>query len=145
MFFEQSTEHLVKELNRIDKKIDKIPESYTVKNHHYIEPKLKGIFVILIVLLFTSVFGIGWGIANHFEKRSLEASNVKYRMFRNQFPDLNLRIDSIFYKDPERAKMVISTLEAETELRKAAEQKRQEADVVAMEAERLQQNKKSSF
>lgn len=143
--FQTGYEAFRQELNRIDKKIDEIPESYTVKNHHHIEPKSKGMLVIFVVLLLTSVFGSGWGIANHFEKRSLAINNIKYRMFRNQFPDLNQRIDSIFYKDPERAKMVISTLEAETELRKAAEQKRQEADVVAKEAERLQQNKKSSF
>jgi|GEM_PF-6747467 len=74
------------ELNRIDKKIDKIPESYVVKNHHHIEPKSKGMLVILVAFLFTSVFGIGWGIANHFEKRSLEANNIKYRMFRHEFP-----------------------------------------------------------
>lgn len=133
------------ELNRIDKKIDKIPESYVVKNHHHIEPKSKGMLLILVILLFTSVFGSGWGIANHFEKRSLEANNVKYRMFRHQLPDLNRKIDSAFYESPERAEMVISKLESETELRKAAEKKTQEAEVIAKEAEKLQQEEKSTF
>lgn len=125
------------ELNRIDKKIDEIPESYIVKNHHHIEPKSKGMFIILVTLLFTSVFGSGWGIANHFEKQSLKANNIKYRMFRHQFPELNQEIDSAFYEDPKRAEMIITKRESETELRKAAEQKRQEA-------EELQQKEKST-
>lgn len=132
------------ELNRIDKRIDEIPESFIVKNHHHVEPKSKGMLVILVVLLFTSILGSGWGIANHFEKQSLKANNVKYRMLRYQVPELNQEIDSIFYKDPALAEMIISKRESETELRKVAEQKRQEAEIMAKEAEELQQKEKST-
>lgn len=69
-------------------------------------------------------------------------------MLRYQVPELNhtnQEIDSIFYKDPALAEMIISKRESETELRKAAEQKRQEAEIVVKEAEELQQREKSAF
>lgn len=129
----------------LDQRIGSIPKTFTVENHHHVEPKSKGMLVIFIVLLFTSVLGLSWGTVNYFEKQMLDAGNVKYRMFRQQFPEMNQRIDSIFYKDPERAKMIISKLEAETELRKAAELKRREAEQVGREAEKLQREDRSVF
>ena len=41
--------------------------------------------------------------------------------------------------------MIVSKRESETELRKAAERKRQEAEIVAKEAEELQRKEKSTF
>lgn len=134
-----------KEMQLIDKKINEIPESFEIKNHHHIEPRSKGLLIILILLLFTSIVGLGFGIGNYYENQSLTANNIKYRMFRHQLPELNIKIDSIFYADPDRAALVISKLEAETELRMAAEKKRQEAEIVAKEAEELQRKEKSTY
>jgi hypothetical protein len=48
----------------------------------------------------------------------------------------------LYYVDPERAAAVVSKLEAETELRKAAEMKRRDAEQAAKEAAILQQKEK---
>lgn len=58
---------------------------------------------------------------------------------------MNREIDSAFYENPKRAEMIVSKRESETELRKAAERKRQEAEIVAKEAEELQRKEKSTF
>lgn len=134
-----------KRMEYIDQRIENIPKSYKIQNHHHVEPKSKGIMLMMVVLLLTTVFALGWGINNYFSNLALEHNDVKYRMFRHELPGLNRRIDSVFYQDPERAKMVISKLEAETELRKAAEQKRREAEKVGKEAEKLQQEERPTF
>ncbi|MFB5945146.1 hypothetical protein [Albibacterium profundi] len=56
----------------------------------------------------------------------------------NSGPTMKLMVLICFLnKDPERAKIIISKLEAETELRKAAEEKKREAEEIRREAENL--------
>lgn len=122
-YFQKVTEEL-KEF--VQMQMDKIPPSIQVK--HHVEPKSKAILGIMIVLLVSSILGFGWGLANYSENVTLKEGNVKYRMFRHKFPGVNQQIDSLYYIDPERAAKVISKLEDETELRKAADEKRMEAE-----------------
>ncbi len=110
----------------IQTQMDKIPPSIQVK--HHVEPKSKVIVLIIGVLIISSVLGFGWGLANYSENATLKEGSIKYRMFRHKFPGVNNHIDSIYYIDPERAAKVISKLEAEVELRKAADEKRREAE-----------------
>lgn len=91
------------------------------------------------VLLVSSILGFGWGLANYSENAILKEGNVKYRMFRHHLPKVNEYIDSIYYINPERAAEVISKLEDEVELRKAADEKRREAEQVVKKPVLLQQ------
>jgi len=129
-------------IEELSQRLEGIPKSFAVEHHHNIEPKSKGLMIILVVLVFLSVAGLAWGFANYENNQDLKADQVKYRIFRQQLPELNRRIDSLYYLDPERAAAVVSKLEAETELRKAAEMKRREAEQVAKEAAILQQKEK---
>lgn len=129
-------------IEELDKQLEEIPKSFAIEHHHHIVPKSKGLMVMLIVLVFLSVAGLAWGFASYEISQNLKADQVKYRIFRQQLPDLNRRIDSLYYENPERAAAVVSKLEAETELRKAAEAKRREAEEVAKEAAILQQKEK---
>jgi hypothetical protein len=129
-------------IEELDKQLEELPKLFAVEHHHHIVPKSKGLMIMLIVLVFLSVAGLAWGFANYEISQNLQADQVKYRIFRQQLPDLNRRIDSLYYENPERAAAVVSKLEAETELRKAAEAKRREAEEVAKEAAILQQKEK---
>lgn len=129
-------------IEELNQQLEGIPKSFAVEHHHHIEPKSKGLMIMLVVLVFLSVAGLAWGFANYKNNQDLKADQVKYRIFRQQLPELNRRIDSLYYVDPERAVAVVSKLEAETELRKAAEMKRREAEQAAREAAILQQKEK---
>ncbi|TCK82900.1 hypothetical protein [Albibacterium bauzanense] len=126
-------QHLDESKEFIKIQTDKIPNSFQVK--HHVAPSSLGILAIMVTLVLTSVFALGWGIASYHEKESLKANNVKYRMFRHEFPPLVQSIDSLYYENPEKAELVISKLEEEAELRKAAERKRLEAESIAGEKE----------
>lgn len=126
-------------IEELNQQLEEIPKSFAVEHHHHIVPKSKGLMIMLIVLVFLSVAGLAWGFANYEVSQNLKADQVKYRIFRQQLPDLNRRIDSLYYENPERAAAVVLKLEAETELRKAAEAKRREAEEVAKEVAILQQ------
>ena len=132
--FSESFEVFVVHIKLLNSQIEKIPSTYSIDNHHHIEPRSKGLLALLITLVFLSVAGIAWGFVNYITSQELKADQIKYRMFRQQLPHLNQQIDSIFYENPERAQAVVSKLEAETELRKAANLKRREADQAAQEA-----------
>ena len=54
-------------------------------------------------------------------------------MVMHRFPSLIPGIDSVYYENPEKAELVISKLEEETELREAAEVKRLEAEEISNE------------
>lgn len=141
--FAENFNLFVVHIKLLNSQIEKIPSTYSIDNHHHIEPRSKGLLALLVTLVFLSVAGIAWGFVNYITSQELKADQIKYRMFRQQLPHLNQQIDSIFYENPERAQAVVSKLEAETELRKAANLKRREADQAAKEAVILQQKEKA--
>ena len=124
-------QHLDGSKEFIKRQTDKIPTSIQIK--HHVAPSSFGILAIIITLVLTSVLALGWGIASYNEKQTLKANNIKYRMVMHRFPSLIPGIDSVYYENPEKAELVISKLEEETELKKAAEVKRLEAEEIARE------------
>lgn len=124
-------QHLDESKEFIKRQTDKIPASFQVK--HHVAPRSFGILAIMITLVLTSVFALGWGIANYNEKQSLKVNNIKFRMLRQHWPAITKNIDSTYYEDPKIAEEIISKLEEETELIKAAEKKRSEAEKIAGE------------
>src|SRR5690606_39187254 len=110
---------------------DRIPASFKIK--HHVAPSSLGILSIMITLVITSVFALGWGIASHNEKKTLKANNIKFRMLRQHWPAITKNIDSTYYENPKKAEEIISKLEEERELIKSAEKKRLEAEKIAGE------------
>jgi len=138
-YFRNLTEGLKRHIDEskefIKVQTDKIPTSLQIK--HHVAPNSIGVLSITITLLLTTVFSLALAITNYRENKILKDNDIKYRMFRYQLPSLNQTIDSLYYKNPEKAEQVISKLEAEIELRKAAEEKRLEAEKIAREEHRL--------
>ena len=138
-YFRNLTEGLKRHIDEskefIKVQTDKIPTSLQIK--HHVAPNSNGVLSITITLLLTTVFSLALAITNYRENKILKDNDIKYRMFRYQLPSLNQTIDSLYYKNPEKAEQVISKLEAEIELRKAAEEKRLEAEKIAREEHRL--------
>jgi hypothetical protein len=79
-------------IEELNQRLEKIPKSFSVENYHHIEPKSKGLMIIIVVLVFLSVAGLAWGFANYDDIQDLKADQVKCRIFRQQLPELNRRI-----------------------------------------------------
>lgn len=133
-------QHLDESKAFIKRQTDMIPASFQIK--HHVAPRSFGILAIMITLVLASVFALGWGIASHNEKKTLKANNIKYRMLRQHWPAITKNIDSTYYEDPKKAEEIISKLEEETVLIRAAEKKRLEAEQIAGEKHLLIEQKK---
>ena len=138
-YFKNLTEGLKRHIDEskefIKVQTDKIPASLQIK--HHVAPNSIGVLSITITLLLTTIFSLAIALTAYRENKTLKGNDIKYRMFRHQLPSLNKTIDSLYYENPEKAEQVISKLEAETELRRAAEEKRREAEKIAREEHRL--------
>lgn len=108
--------------------VGRIPKETEVKHKHSIDFKsIKGVFALVFLLVF-SFASLGLAIGLHQHQKSLKADSIKFRMFRQEFPEIDQRIDSIYHADPDKAIFILEKLEEERWLIQSAKQKRMEIE-----------------
>ncbi|GAA4514161.1 hypothetical protein [Sphingobacterium thermophilum] len=108
--------------------VERIPKETEVKHKHSIDFKSIRVVFALIFLLIFSFVSLGVAIGLHQHQKALKADSIKFRMFRQEFPEIGQRIDSIYHADPDRALFILEKLEEEQRLIRSAKQKRREIE-----------------
>ncbi|SEI83648.1 hypothetical protein SAMN05216327_104159 [Dyadobacter sp. SG02] len=119
-------------LSIIQKRIEGIPATLQVKNHHYFDLRSKGFIISAALLLIVTALSVAVAISSYRETSRLRESDLKFRIARQLSPVLTARVDSIYYKDPDQAELETQRLEARKLSIKEAEvllkQKQKEID-----------------
>ena len=119
---------LDKKLTEFKGLVERIPAQTEVRYKHGIDFKSTKVILTLALLLFFSFAGLGVAIGLYLHQKSLKADNVKFRMFRQEFPEIGSRIDSVYHANPDRALFILEKLEEEQRLIQSAKEKRREIE-----------------
>ena len=125
--------HLLEsKLSTIQKRIESIPTTLQVRNHHHFDLRSKGFIISAVVLLIVTALSVAVSISSYRETSRIRKSDLKFRIARQLSPGLTARADSIYYKDPDQAEFKTRKLEARelsiNQAEKALKQKRKEID-----------------
>jgi hypothetical protein len=121
-----SNQHLETYLSQIQQAMASVPKASEIKHHHHFNFQSKGFIISAAVLLLSTAISIGMAISNYNESSRLQESDLKFRIARQLSPALAVRVDSIYYKDPERAELETQKREAHELTVKEAEAKLKE-------------------
>ncbi len=108
--------------------VERIPTQTEVRHRHGIDFKSAKVILVVISVLVFSFASLGVAIGLYQHQQSLKAGSVKFRMLRQEFPEIGSRIDSIYHADPERAMFILEKLEEEQRLIQSAKEKRREIE-----------------
>jgi len=123
--------------------VAKIPKDIPVKHRHYFDPKSKGWVIAGVTLLIVVAITTGLSAHLYVENRRIEASDIKFRVARQAFPEIAREIEDRYAKDPEKMESKLIELEAEA-LRKArAQEKIERAEDEIREAKKEMRRKRS--
>ncbi|WP_026632869.1 hypothetical protein [Dyadobacter alkalitolerans] len=103
--------------------VNSAPQASQVQHHHHFDLQSKGFIISAVVLLITTGISFAVAISSYIESSRLQESDLKFRIARQLSPALTARVDSIYYEDPNRAKL-------ETQRREAHEITVKEAEVL---------------
>jgi hypothetical protein len=120
---------LDKKLKNFTSLVERIPAQTEVRHKHSIDFKSTKVIFTLVLLLLFSFASLGVAIGLYRNHESLKAHNVKFRMFRQEYPEIGRRIDSIYHADPDRALFILEKLEEEQRLIRSAKEKRREIEL----------------
>src|SRR5690606_29146757 len=101
---------------------ERIPAQSEARYKHAIDCKSTKLILVLALLLFFSFASLGAAIGLYRHQESLKANNIKFRMFRQEFPEIGSRIDSVYHADPDRALFILEKLEEEQRLIQSAKE-----------------------
>lgn len=121
---------LDRKIRKFTSLVDRIPAQTEVRHKHSIDFKSTKVILTLVLLLFFSFASLGVAIGLYRHQESLKASSIKFRMFRQEFPEIGSRIDSVYHADPDRALFILEKLEEEQRLIQSAKEKRREIESV---------------
>lgn len=108
--------------------VERIPAKAEVRHRHGIDFKSAKVILVFISVLVFSFASLGVAIGLYQHQESLKADNVKFRMFRQEFPEIGSRIDSVYRTDPDKALYILEKLEEEQRLIQSAREKRREIE-----------------
>lgn len=108
--------------------VERIPARTEVRHRHSIDFKSAKVILLAISVLVFSFASLGVAIRMYQHQQSLKAGSIKFRMFRQEFPEIGSRIDSIYRADPDRALFILEKLEEEQRLIQSAKEKRREVE-----------------
>lgn len=108
--------------------VERIPAQTEVRHRHGIDFKSAKVILALAFLLFFSFASLGVAIGLYRHQESLKAGSIKFRMFRQEFPEIGSRIDSVYHVNPDRAVFILEKLEEEQRLIRSAREKRREIE-----------------
>lgn len=108
--------------------VGRIPAQTEVRHKHGIDFKSTKVILAFALLLFFSFASLGVAVGLYQHQESLKADNVKFRMFRQEFPEIGSRIDSVYHANPDRALFILEKLEEEQRLIQSAKEKRREIE-----------------
>jgi len=100
-----SSQHLKTYRSQIQQAIVSVPKASEVKHHHHFDLRSKGFIISAAALLLTTAISIAVAISNYRESNRLQESGLKFRIARQLSPALIAEVDSIYYKNPDRAEL----------------------------------------
>ncbi|WP_138484970.1 hypothetical protein [Dyadobacter bucti] len=122
------------------------PKESQVRHHHHFDLRSKGFIISAAALLLSTAISIAVAISNYNESSRLKETDLKFRIARQLSPALTARVDSIYYKDPDRAELETQKREAHELTVKEAEEvfsrRREEAEEAQKQLKRLRSEHK---
>lgn len=132
--------------SQIKQAIVSVPKASEVRHHHHFDLRSKGFIISAAVLLLSTAISIAVAISNYHESSRLKETDLKFRIARQLSPALTARVDSIYYKDPDRAELETQKREAHELTVKEAEEvfsrRREEAEEAQKQLKRLRSEHK---
>ena len=132
-----STQHLETYFSQIHQAIVSVPKESQVRHHHHFDLRSKGFIISAVVLLIITALSVAVAISNYNERSRLEESDLKFRIARQLSPALTVRVDSIYYEDPDRAELETQKREANELTIKEAEELLKHKQMEAKKAKEL--------
>lgn len=132
-----SSQQLEPYFSQIKQAIVSVPKASEVRHHHHFDLRSKGFIISAAVLLLSTAISIAVAISNYHESSRLKETDLKFRIARQLSPALTARVDSIYYKDPDRAELETQKREAHELTIKEAEDLLKHKQMEAKKAKEL--------
>jgi hypothetical protein len=135
------------QIERMEKLSRLLPEIIQVRHHHHIQGQSKGFIIGGLILLFSTAIAIGLAGSLWKENGLLNENSVKFRMIRQNYPDIAYWADTLYHRNPDSLKQLTEKIETEqvaaAQAEAAAREKVQDAKKARRKVNELQKKLKS--